>query len=508
MKPRVLIVDDEPINLIMLEAMLEGEGYKLVFAANGFEACALAEVERPDLILLDVMMPELDGFSVTRRIRSDPVIGRVPIILVTALDDDRSRVEGLRAGADDFLTKPCHRDEIRARVRTVVSLNRFRAIAEQRERFERLFAVGPGAIVVVDRQGMVIAANPKAEAHCAGESVFAPFAPASAEILREVMALAFDGSLPPAREVRLQTGGDEKIFNVRCVIVPENGAPLAMLAFDDVTAEIRARETVEKMNAELEALVRARTRQLENSNRLLLSYAGFVSHDLRSPLTVVKGYLSLIHEGVVPLNEAAPVIAQAYSGAVMMQELIQNILQLAQDEHEGASGETVHHVDPTPVVQRLTMRMRELFPRPAARFSIAPLPVVGVSAVLIERVFYNLLTNALKYSAQRTEPSVEIGSIEAPGGPVIFVRDNGVGFDSRDADRLFQEFTRLSTSGGTEGFGLGLSLVARLVRAHGGRIWAESAVGTGATFFVQFPAPGVAVARVTSQSTPPFMQPG
>lgn len=489
MNAKILIVDDEPLNLTTLEAFLAHEGYELHFARNGIEACAQAVHEQPDLILLDVMMPEMDGFAVTRYIRAHPTIGRIPILLVTALDDHASRLEGLSAGADDFVSKPCRRDEIRARVRTVASLNRFRIIAEQRTRFEHLFALAPGGIVLVDRTGSVVAANANAAPHHAGGSLFRPFAPASAAVLRELLDHAWSGQSPRAQEVRLGPPGAERILQVRATIVPEGDGTLAMLAFNDVTAEVRAREAAETMNAELERLVLARTRQLEESNGLLMSYANFVSHDLRSPLTVVKGYLSLVEEGVVPLAEAKPTITTAFQGAVMMEELIGNILQLAQDEHDRSGKGPGPAVNPTPVVQRLAWRMRDLFSRSVPHFEIAELPPVGVSAVLIERVFYNLLANALKYSAQRAKPRIEIGAHPSADGPVIFVRDNGVGFDARDSDKLFREFTRLSTAGSTDGFGLGLSLVARLLRAHGGRIWAESVVGNGATFYVQFPAP-------------------
>lgn len=489
MKAKILIADDEPLNLATLESFLTGEDYEIHFAESGIEACAKAQVERPDLILLDVMMPEMSGFEVTRRIRADPAIGRIPIILITALDDDRSRLEGLNAGADDFLSKPCRREEIRARVRTVASLNRFRSIAEQRERFERLFELAPGAIVLVDAKGVVVAANAKAVLQRCGEPVWAPFSEAAGKALRDVLAGARRGETRVACEVRHGEGAAAEIFHVRAVVWTENGDALAMLSFDDITQEVRAREAVERMNAELESMVQARTRQLEESNGLLMSYANFVSHDLRSPLTVVKGYLSMLREGVVPLAEGASAVERAFEGALMMQELIQNILQLAQEEHDRPKKTALAAVDPAPVIRRLAMRMRELFPGTTPRIEIASLPLVGVTAVLIERVFYNLLSNALKYSQAAAQPRVEVGVGESPDGPVIYVRDNGVGFDARDSDKLFREFSRLPTSGGTEGFGLGLSLVARLLRAHGGRIWAQSTVGQGATFYVQFPRP-------------------
>ncbi len=490
MKPRILIVDDEPLNLTTMEAFLADEGYELSFAENGIDACAKAEIEAPDLILLDVMMPEMDGFEVTRRIRADARIGRVPIILVTALDDVGSRLEGLRAGADDFLTKPCRREEIRARVRTVASLNRFRSIAEQRERFERLFELSPDAILLVDAGDAVIAANERAKQTWSSGPTLDDSAGQEAVEIRSAIREARAGYPCKPREVRVQTAAGEKIFRVRGTTVLDGGKKLVMLVFDDVTAEVAARDELMRLNRDLEDIVRARTRQLEGANALLMSYANFVSHDLRSPLTVMKGYLSLLQEGVVPLNEEAkPMVGHAYGATVIMQELIENILQLAQDEHDGDAALSDRSVDPTPVLQRLVMRLRDLFPRPKPHFEIGALPVVGVSAVVVERIFYNLIANALKYSAQRPEPRIAIGGMYRAEKPVLFVRDNGVGFDARQVDRLFQEFSRLESAKGSDGLGLGLSLVARLVRSQGGEIWAESQIGQGATFYVQFPCP-------------------
>jgi DNA-binding response OmpR family regulator len=122
----ILIVDDEPAGRDTLEALLMAQGYNLAFASNGPEALAKAAELTPDLILLDVMMPGMDGFEVCRRLRTDPLLTEVPVIMVTALDDRDSRLRGIEAGADDFVTKPFDRAELRARVRTITRLNRYR----------------------------------------------------------------------------------------------------------------------------------------------------------------------------------------------------------------------------------------------------------------------------------------------------------------------------------------------------------------------------------------------
>src|SRR6266540_2909293 len=122
----ILIVDDEPLGRETLASLLRGQRYLLVFAREGAEALAQAAALPPDLILLDVMMPGMDGLEVCRRLRADSRLAEVPIILVTALDDRDSRLRGIEAGADDFVTKPFDRIELRARVRTTTRLNRDR----------------------------------------------------------------------------------------------------------------------------------------------------------------------------------------------------------------------------------------------------------------------------------------------------------------------------------------------------------------------------------------------
>jgi len=129
----LLIVDDQVRGRDVLASVLAPEGYQLTFASNGIEAINAAQRVIPDLVLLDVMMPDMDGFEVCRILRADPKLALVPIFLVTALDDQESLLRGIEAGADDFVTKPFNRAELRARVRTITRLNRFRTLLDERE---------------------------------------------------------------------------------------------------------------------------------------------------------------------------------------------------------------------------------------------------------------------------------------------------------------------------------------------------------------------------------------
>lgn len=133
----ILIVDDEPAGRQTLESILDEQGYRLEMAENGLQALEKARQLLPDVILLDVMMPNMDGFEVCRRIRSDPTLAEIPIIMLTALDDRKSLLDGLDAGADDYITKPYDRYELRARLIGITRLNRYRKLLDDRTNIEQ-----------------------------------------------------------------------------------------------------------------------------------------------------------------------------------------------------------------------------------------------------------------------------------------------------------------------------------------------------------------------------------
>jgi putative two-component system response regulator len=137
-KPKILVVDDDLVSRMTVEGLLASEPYELYFASDGYEGIATAASLHPDVILLDVMMPHMDGFEVCKRIRALPDIAEVPILLITSLIDQPSRLSGLQAGADDFITKPYNSVELFARLQTILRLNRYRRIVEQQQDLENL----------------------------------------------------------------------------------------------------------------------------------------------------------------------------------------------------------------------------------------------------------------------------------------------------------------------------------------------------------------------------------
>lgn len=136
--PKILIIDDNPIVRETLESLLASLDASVLMAEDGVSGLALAQESRPDVILLDVMMPGMDGFEVCQRVRATPGLAEVPVVMITALDDRESRLKGLRAGADDFLAKPFDGIELLARIQTITRLNRYRHLVEQRNQLQAL----------------------------------------------------------------------------------------------------------------------------------------------------------------------------------------------------------------------------------------------------------------------------------------------------------------------------------------------------------------------------------
>lgn len=156
----ILVVDDIPAIHKIIYALLRDDALRLEHAYSGHEAIAKALAIKPDLVLLDVMMPDIDGFEVCRRLRSEPTVADVPIIMVTALTDRSARLRGFAVGADDFVSKPFDQAELRVRVRTITRLDRYRRLLAARARFDRLVELAPDGVLIVSADGVVQLVNP------------------------------------------------------------------------------------------------------------------------------------------------------------------------------------------------------------------------------------------------------------------------------------------------------------------------------------------------------------
>ncbi len=156
----ILIADDDPGARLILQRLLTREGHRVLMAQNGAEALRRAIEYTPDLLLLDVLMPELDGFEVCRQLRNHTRLREIPILLITSLGDQQSRVQGLSAGADGFIAKPFDMAELMAHVRTITRLNRYRRLLAEQERFQRLIELSPEGIAIINEDSRFLLVNP------------------------------------------------------------------------------------------------------------------------------------------------------------------------------------------------------------------------------------------------------------------------------------------------------------------------------------------------------------
>ncbi len=156
----ILIADDDPGARLILQRLLAREGHRVLMAQNGAEALRQSIEHTPDLVLLDVLMPELDGFEVCRQLRHHPRLREIPILLVTSLGDHQSRVQGLSVGADGFISKPFDMAELLAHVRTITRLNRYRRLLAEQERFQRLIELSPEGVATINAEGRLLLINP------------------------------------------------------------------------------------------------------------------------------------------------------------------------------------------------------------------------------------------------------------------------------------------------------------------------------------------------------------
>ncbi len=267
-----------------------------------------------------------------------------------------------------------------------------------------------------------------------------------------------------------------------------NNARLFEAAQREIARRSRAEEKVQKLNAELEKRVIERTAQLQAANKALESFSYSVSHDLRAPLRAINGFSqALLEDYRERLDPAGQDYLQRVRAASRrMGQLIDDLLQLSRLTR-GAMH--IQQVDLSALAIEIAAEWQETAPARPVEFVIAPDIVVQGDARLLRVVLDNLLGNACKFTGQRALARIEFGQTRIDGQATYFVRDNGAGFDMAYADKLFGAFQRLHADDEFEGTGIGLATVQRVIHRHGGRVWAEAAVGEGATFYFTL-APG------------------
>jgi len=280
----------------------------------------------------------------------------------------------------------------------------------------------------------------------------------------------------------LKAGGEVMDIDAVGHLVMWRGRAARLVVLNDITERKRTQQELQRLNRELEDRVRSRTAQLEAANKELEAFSYSVSHDLRAPVRHIDGFVKLLEREQPPASDkAAHYLSTIASSSHRMANLIDDLLALSRT---GRTPLEVRTVQLAALVEEVIVDLRPDVARRKIEWRVGTLPAVRADASLLRVVLQNLLDNAVKYTRREPATVVEVGALRLDeGDTAIYVRDNGVGFDMRYADRLFGVFQRLHRAEDFEGTGIGLATARRVIHRHGGRIWGEGEPGRGACFY-------------------------
>ena len=378
-----------------------------------------------------------------------------------------------------------------------------RAVRESAARARAVLDAALSAVIVSDAHGRIIDWNARAEqifgwsrAEAFGREIIPLIIPRSRRVdydaqLRPFFATTESALLNhPHETYALARDGSQFPVEISINALPASTGITLCWFLTDITARKRAESKIQHLNQTLEKRVAERTAQLETTNDQLEAFSYSVSHDLRAPLRHIDGFAGLLTKNVSHLldEKGRRHLVTISAAAQQMGRLIDDLLQFSRTSRAPLG---IHPINHDALVAEV---LREIPARPDSRpieWVVGTLAPVHADAPLLRQVWVNLIGNAVKYSGKQAHPRIEIGHQIIPQTDEIafFIRDNGVGFDMRYADKLFGVFQRLHSNTEFEGTGIGLANVHRIVTRHGGRVWAAGRPGEGATFFFTLPAP-------------------
>ncbi len=484
---RILLADDNADMRAYIRRLLGGH-YAVEAVSNGVEALAEAHKNPPDLILTDVMMPELDGFGLLKELRASDDTRTIPVILLSARAGEDARVEGLEAGADDYIVKPFTSRELLARVGAHLALSRLRRETAERERELRgeaeaarenvvsiLESIRDGffafdsnwCITYVNSAGVQVLGKSREE--LIGREIWRLFPEIVGTAVEEYYRRAMADRVPLQLENFYEPW--QRWFDLR--IYPANDGGISVF-FQDIS---------ERKNAEEAA--RKTTVALKRANADLEQFAYSATHDLQEPLRTVTAYCQLLQrrfQGLGP--EADEIIGFCVDGARRMESLINDLL--AYTHASGASEETQESVDLNRAFEAALQNLHMAIAQSGASVTHDPLPALRIGATHFQQILQNLIGNAIKYRSDEP-PRIHVGAVQEDGAWVFSVQDNGIGIHPQYQERVFGLFKRLHSSTKYSGTGIGLAICKKLVERYGGRIWVQSEEGRGATFFFTVP---------------------
>ena len=449
---RILIIDDSDAIHDILDTLLTPEGYQLAFAINGAEGLEKANQFMPDLILLDVMMPGMDGFEVCERLRAMSKLAEVPIIMLTALDDRESRLRALEAGVDDFLTKPFDRTELRVRINSMTRLNRYRRLLTERSRFEWVIQQLDDGFLLLTGGSRIRYMNSAARVYLGiDNNNTEDFLQQVDKIYKREPIEAWE-NWPAANNAK----------SPRYLVRPETSeAPALWLQVD--VSEFSADDNDEQLLHLYDVSEKMQLLQR------MWSFQAMVSHKLRNPLNSFA---------------ILPLIRDSNEFSRDTEELF-DLLETAIDHLQNRVLEVLQYVDTSSLlkvndsfrlseIRNLVMTLQDTLELDMLKFAMDESlqdKALLLSGQALEIVLYELLKNAKKFHPENS-PKIEllIKLAETDNTIVLSVTDNGQHLPKNALKKVWTAYYQYEKnfSGEVQGMGLGLPMVARLIWANGG----------------------------------------
>ena len=514
-KHNILIVDDTPENLQVLGNMLEQEGYEVRIATSGPEALHDAGKTHPDLILLDIMMPDMDGFEVCRRLKADEGLRLIPVIFISALGMAEQKLQAFREGAVDYITKPFQAEEVLARVDTHVQLASMEELKqeivarkeaeEELRKLSRIVEQSSASIVITGLQGNIEYVNP----------AFCRLSGYAAEELLGNNPRVLKSGVTSAKEYQnlwnTVTGGNVwtgelcnkkkngELYWEKACIAPITDSEGVITQFVATKEDITTQREAEAGNARLEEQLQ-QAQKMESVGRL----AGGVAHDYNNMLSVILGYSQMALDKIDPSSPVYKDLLEIREAGERSANITRQLLAFARkqaiapqivDLNENVAGMLK-------MLQRLIGEDITLIWLPSSS-----LPAVKIDPSQVDQLLANLCVNARdaitgvgKITIKTGRATLDVGYCAAHQGAVpgeyvlLTVSDSGHGMEKEVLDKIFEPFFTTKELG--RGTGLGLATVYGIVKQNNGFINASSEPGQGTTFKIYLPehAEGLTVA--------------
>lgn len=493
----ILNVDDNAASLYAKSRVLRHAGFHVIEAQNGSEALALAASTQPDLVLLDVHLPDMSGYEVCRQLKTIPATAKLCVVHISAsFIEVKHKTRGLEGGADGYLTEPVEPEELIATLRAFLRLRQTEAaLRESEERLRVALEAGKMATWDWDLLRDHVVWSEQLEpmlgmARGAFDSTYEMFLhlvhPDDRGDVEEAVAHAIQHGTAYQIEFRMMhTDGQPRWVESRGqVYYDAKGQPVRMTGIhQDITERKTAAEALQALNASLEQRVSERTAELERSNRELDQFAYIASHDLKAPLRGIDHLASWITQDAGTLLPTPSVehLTKLRSRVQRMDRLLDDLLAYSRVGRRDGTPEAIN-------TAALVKDIVNLLAPAGFTVTIADdLPTLMTQRAPLEVVLRNIIGNAFKHHQRPQEGSVQISALDQGNFVEFCIQDNGPGIDAKFHERIFGVFQTLQPRDQVEGSGMGLALVKKTVAYRGGQVRVESTPGQGATFWFTWP---------------------